>query len=128
MFPVPAPDGRLANKAEVLGLILDDAQAQALAIDANYLKANPIHHDETGAHRFVVLTDVSGANRVYAAEGQTFNAYDGNNSVTAADGQQWTLTEAGLTAKDGRQLMRLPAHRAFWFGWHAAFPDTRLVK
>jgi hypothetical protein len=128
MFPVPAPDGRLANKAEVLGLILDDAQAQALAIDANYLKANPIHHDETGAHRFVVLTDVSGANRVYAAEGQTFNAYDGNNSVTAADGQQWTLTEAGLTSKDGRQLTRLPAHRAFWFGWHAAFPDTRLVK
>ena len=35
---------------------------------------------------------------------------------------------AGLTgAPSGRKLRRLPAHRAFWFGWHAAYPDTRLV-
>jgi hypothetical protein len=23
---------------------------------------------------------------------------------------------------------RIPAHRAFWFGWYAQFPNTRLIK
>jgi len=25
-------------------------------------------------------------------------------------------------------LARLPARRAFWFGWFAQFPDTELVR
>ena len=28
----------------------------------------------------------------------------------------------------GDKLRRLPAHRAFWFGWHSVYPNTRLVK
>ena len=28
----------------------------------------------------------------------------------------------------GRVLHRIPAQRAFWFGWYAAFPHTRLVQ
>jgi len=31
-------------------------------------------------------------------------------------------------ASNGDELKRLPAHRAFWFGWHSAFPETRLIK
>jgi len=23
---------------------------------------------------------------------------------------------------------RVPARRAFWFGWHAQFPDTELIR
>jgi len=37
------------------------------------------------------------------------------------------LTEDELRAADGRTLPRLPSHRAFWFGWHAAYTHTRLV-
>jgi len=36
--------------------------------------------------------------------------------------------EAQLTGPGGETLKRLPAHRAFWFGWYAAYPQTRLVK
>jgi hypothetical protein len=38
------------------------------------------------------------------------------------------MDEGQLTAPNGDSLKRLPAHRAFWFGWHAAFPQTQLVK
>ena len=36
--------------------------------------------------------------------------------------------EDGLLGPGGASLKRLPAHRAFWFGWYAAYPATRLVK
>ena len=35
---------------------------------------------------------------------------------------------AKLAGPGGAVLRRLPAHRAFWFGWYAAYPATRLVK
>ena len=38
------------------------------------------------------------------------------------------MSEQALTAEDGRTLPRIPAQRAFWFGWYAAFPHTRLVQ
>ena len=47
----------------------------------------------------VIITSAQGANRVYAGGG------------------------AGPV-----EQQRLPAHRAFWFGWFAQFPETVLVK
>ena len=44
------------------------------------------------------------------------------------DGRRWRLEEAALVAGDGTRLPRLPAHRAFWFGWLSAYPHTRLVR
>jgi len=37
-------------------------------------------------------------------------------------------TVAHLTGPAGATLPRVPAHRAFSFGWLTAYPDTRLVK
>jgi hypothetical protein len=39
------------------------------------------------------------------------------------------MDEDALRAEDGDPplLARLPARRAFWFGWFAQFPDTELV-
>ena len=76
----------------------------------------------------MVLTDNSGANRVYDPRDVIFNDYDSASTATDATGTKWTLSEDNLMAPDGRTLPRLPAHRAFWFGWHATYPDTRLVK
>jgi len=56
-----------------------------------------------------------------------FESYDGDREVTDIAGVSWTLSEARLTANDGRTLERLPAHRAFWFGWFAVHPDTQLI-
>jgi hypothetical protein len=127
MFPVAERDGRLANKAEVLGLLFQDHGGRPLAISADYLADNPLHHDAIGGFDLVIVTDPSGANRVYRVDGTRFATYDGGNGLTDADGVAWTLHEDRLEAADGRVRHRLPAHRAFWFGWYGAFPNTRLV-
>ncbi|MFT5445066.1 MAG: hypothetical protein ACI9DC_000226 [Gammaproteobacteria bacterium] len=127
MFQVPQRDGRLANKAEIVGLVFAQAADKPLAIAADYLKSRPVHHNSVNDLKFVVLTDPSGANRVYQSDAVTFTAFDGQHIATDSEGNQWTLTE-DMLAGDGKQLARLPAHRAFWFGWYAAYPHTRLVN
>lgn len=127
MFTVPTTDTRLKLKDEVLGLVFPQHPQQPLAISAAYLAANPIHHDRVGDLQFVVLTDQSGANRVYQTDTTTFTHWDRNATATDTQGVSWSLDEAALRAADGRVLHRLPAQRAFWFGWYSAYTHTRLV-
>lgn len=128
MFTVPKRDERLPNKAEVLALRLPQAPRESLVIAADYLATRPVYHERIGNVNMVVLTDASGANRVYESGETTFASWD--KAATARDslGKAWQVAESQLTVPNGQTLKRLPAHRAFWFGWHAAFPDTRLVK
>ncbi len=128
MFAVPALDTRLGNKDEVFTVLLAAHPDRPLAISADFLAANPVHHDAIGGTGLVVLTDPSGANRAYASEEVTFAGYDGDRGVRDEAGMTWTMDEHALTAEDGRVLHRIPAQRAFWFGWYAAFPHTRLVR
>ena len=76
----------------------------------------------------VVLTDASGANRVYASQGVKFVGWSQAAAACDSSGGTWKVDEAALTSATGKSLTRLPAHRAFWFGWLAAFPKTGLVK
>ena len=99
-----------------------------LAISAGFLAANPVHRDAIEGTALVVLTDPSGANRAYESGDVTFVRYDGDRSAEDSTGAIWTMDEHALTAEDGRALRRIPAQRAFWFGWYAAFPNTRLVR
>ena len=128
MFPVPVLDTRLKNKDEVFTVLLARHPEAPLAISAAFLAATPVHHDAIEGTALVVLTDPSGANRAYASEDVTFARYDGDRRVEDGSGMIWTMDEHALTAEDGRVLHRIPAQRAFWFGWHAAFPGTRLVR
>ena len=128
MFQVPVVDTRLKNKDEVFTVLLAEHRDRPLAISADFLAANPVHHDAIEGTAFVVLTDPSGANRAYASEDVTFTEYDGDRSARDRAGRTWTMSEQFLTAEDGRTLPRIPAQRAFWFGWYAAFPHTRLVR
>jgi hypothetical protein len=128
MFGVPKLDTRLANKAEVLALRNSSKQAEQLAIAADFLAANRVYHDRLGGQPFVVLTDPSGANRVYESANHRFVSWDGESAARDSAGRTWKLTEDNLTGPGGASLKRLPAHRAFWFGWYAAYPSTRLVK
>ncbi|MEO6624248.1 MAG: DUF3179 domain-containing (seleno)protein [Burkholderiaceae bacterium] len=129
MFGVPKRDDRLPNKAEVLALRLPQASGESLAVAAEFLASRPVYQDRIAGVNFVVLTDAAGANRVYEARGVTFINWDSKVWVVSdSDGGRWKMDEDALTASTGERLKRLPAHRAFWFGWNAAFPATRLVK
>jgi len=123
MFPVPQEDTRLLNKAEVVALLLPDATKalekghQPLAISADYLANKPLYHSESNGVPFLILTDSSGANRVYARQSdQQFKKVNKTTLVDSSD-RKWKVTEQQLTAPDGTNLKR----------WHAAFPDTQLV-
>lgn len=128
MFNTSQVDHRLANKAEVLGLVFPGEEAPPLAVAAAYAAANPLIHERIGGRELVILTDRSGAMRAYQADGVRFTSWDGDRQALDAQGQTWTLTEEHLTAQSGAVLRRLPSHSAFWFGWYGAYTNTRLLN
>ena len=128
MFNTPYSDQRLNNKDEVLALRFKSEPLEQLAISADFLKENPVYADNIGAQKIIVLTDKTGGNRVYDPEDVNFTKFDGDKTAIDDAGQSWTLQESKLVAADGRELARLPYNRAFWFGWHATYPKSRLVK
>ncbi len=129
MFETPFLDKRLMNKDEVLALRFAPKTEKPMAISDAFLRENTIYEGSHGGQPFVILTDLSGANRVYKRpDTLSFQEWDFKVSLTDGVGHRWKLSEAALIAEDGRQLSRLPAHRAFWFGWHSAFPDTTLIQ
>ena len=127
MFAISTRDERLKNKDEVLALTFPQHSEDTMAIAADFLQQKPVYTSQLGDLEFVVLTDATGANRVYRTDDVSFVDYDGNRIATDSQGREWQLSEAGLTHQSS-ELPRLPAHRAFWFGWHAAYPDTILIK
>ena len=99
MFPVPLDSPDLRNKQE-----------------------------EVGNGSVVILTDKSGSSRVYDATGLTFSKWDRKAEVKDSQGQTWEMTEETLIGSAGEKRQRIASNRAFWFGWHAQFPESRLVK
>ena len=127
MFTVPKLDKRLKNKDEVLGLVFVEHADMPLAVSSEYLSRNPVYQSSIGEKEFVVFTDSSGASRVYESKGKKFAAWDRVNTIKDSSNKTWTLTESKIESADGEILYRLPAHRAFWFGWYSAYPQTKLV-
>lgn len=127
MFGVPKLDRRLKNKDEVLGLVFSQHPDKPLAIGVEFLSENPVFHKNVGDLEFVVLTDKSGASRVYETKGNRFQTWDQETIATDASGAKWSVTESKLVSPSGEELFRLPAHRAFWFGWFSAYSNTELV-
>ena len=128
MFPVPGHDDRLANKKEVLLPRFGKAGEKPLAISSAFLKQRPLYAGRHGGQDYAVLTDVSGAHRIYALPPDlVLSGYDGRERVTDAQGRVWVQSEAALSLAGEAPLPRLHSHNAFWFGWRAAFPDTQLI-
>ena len=128
MFNVPKLDRRLKNKDEVLAVVAPDDGTKQIAISARLLAKKPVFHERVGGHDFVVFTDRSGANRAYSTGGIRFDSWDANDLAVDSLGSRWKVHEDRLESSSGEALPRLAAHRAFWFGWYAAYPETRLVK
>jgi hypothetical protein len=130
MFEVPETDSRLKNKADVLAIrpevIGPGAPGVAIAVDR--LKREPVFGFEAGGRAFVVVTSPGGANRVYERGAFRFVTRERDGRVRDADGRLWQATTDALVSEGGERLARVPAHRAFWFGWRAQHPDTELYK
>jgi hypothetical protein len=134
MFAVPQTDARLKPKDEVVALRLAPRDAppgtspRALALSTAFLKKHPLHALRFAGHELVVVTSPDGANRVYQAGGTTFTRR-AKGTLEDAGGGRWRITEDALVQEQGAERRaRVPAHRAFWFGWYAQFPETELVK
>ncbi len=127
MFSISTSDSRLNNKDEILALTFPEYSEDTMAIAASFLQDKPVYANRLGSVEFVVLTDSSGANRVYEAKNHRFVKYDQDVSLIDSEGMKWKLSEDRLKSGD-LTLARLPAHRAFWFGWHSAFPNTQLIR
>ena len=131
MFQVPARDNRLRNKAEVLGILLRPAapggESEALAVSARYLQRHRVFRTELAGRTLTIVTSPAGANRVFDTGDRTFERLRENDRVVDDGGRVWNVTEEALVAGEAR-LARVPAYRAFWFGWVAQFPGTKLIK
>ncbi|HJU43875.1 MAG TPA: DUF3179 domain-containing (seleno)protein [Vicinamibacterales bacterium] len=132
-FQVSKTDRRLKNKAEVLVMRLRPAaggEAQPVAVSANFLKRTPVFHLEIAGRRLLIVTTRQGANRVYAL-GQHAVAFPANAStdrLVDTAGRVWRIGEDALASADGSVVLpRVVAHRAFWFGWFAQYPNTALI-
>jgi hypothetical protein len=133
-FEVPDPDERLKNKAEVLVMRIDsgggDEDRTPVAVAVERLKRNPVYHLSVGERRLVIVTSEAGANRVYDAGHVRFVRRVGDEVLEDDRGRRWRVTEQALVIQrgEGERRPRVPAHRAFWFGWHAQFPETVLIR
>lgn len=131
MFQVSRTDQRLRNKAEVVVMRLTSGGEEVpVAISADLLKRQRVFHFEAAAQPFVVVTTPAGANRVYRAGDHKFDKMLPDGAVLDRRGVRWQATEEALVSPEphGQRLPRQSAQRAFWFGWHAQFPSTILLK
>lgn len=137
MFEVPRTDPRLKNKDEVLALLVrpagaegdDKAARQALAVSVRFLSEHPVHQMSFAGRELAFVTSPDGANRVYDGAGARFTRLRPDGLVEDAAGGRWRVAEDALVHEHtGERRARVPARRAFWFGWQAQFPDTVLVK
>ena len=133
MFQVSRTDPRLMNKEEVVVMRFDDpgsGRSLPLAITASFLAANRVFHHRFAGRNLVVVTSEAGANRVYDAGDTRFVRPAGASEVADDAGRIWRVSEEALVlASDaGVRRARLPAQRAFWFGWYAQFPSTELIR
>jgi hypothetical protein len=135
MFGVPLSDDRLRNKDEVLAALLPpagapEAERRPLALSVEFLRRHPVHRLAFEGHALVALTTPAGANRLYDAGGVTFVRWRPDGTVEDGAGRPWRVGEDSLrlVADPAQARPRIAARRAFWFGWHAQFPQTVLVK
>ena len=138
-----AVDDRLPPKRIVFGMTVKDT-TKAWTID--HLTATPVLHDAVESTEIVLITapnavvvkglaggkrdvqyDAGAEVRAYALEdGLRLSRNDATGALTDTQGNTWRLTEEALMGPDGRQLLRLPGHLAYWFGWSDFYPDTLL--
>lgn len=128
MFNVPTTNKKLKNKQSVLAVRLAQYPYDPVAISTSLLEKKRIFNLEIKDQKLTVVTDKSGGNRLYKTNDIVFKKHVGSTQLLDKNDVLWTLYEDFLENKKGERLLRVPAFNAFWFGWQAAYPDTKLIK
>ena len=131
MFPVWQQDtGNRENKSMVFAL---EFAGTSKAYPLETLIAEGVSNDSLAGTNLVLVTRATPDRDFFEPGGAAVRAYQRNDRVFSVgamdgeildeDGQVWEVTEEALVSESGEVLERLPGHLAFWFGWHAFFPD-----
>ena len=128
MFNVPSIDKKLKNKQSILAVRLQAYPYDPVAISTKFLNKKNIYRFRIKEVQLTVLTDASGGNRLFETEDVILKKYQGSAQLLDNQGELWTLYEDFLENEMGRRLERVPTFNAFWFGWKAAYPETKLIK
>jgi hypothetical protein len=141
MFPVWQRSELLADKDFVYALQLDGAPK---AYDVKALAAEQVVNDTLGETALVLVAgDVVTVNgfsrragpvtytnggevRAYARGDEVFSPAPEAGIILDAAGEQWQVTEEALLGPDGKTAPRINGHLAYWFGWYAFFPETKV--
>ncbi len=127
MFPVPITSDELKNKDEVLIIRSEGHREDPQAISIRYLKKKKWHQGQVNKVPYLVLSDISGAARVFERDNIEFKSYK-KNKLTDVDGNVWQVSHDKLLGPGNKTLYRLPSHNTFWFAWFNTYPKTRLIK
>ena len=134
LFSVTSNDDRLQPTAEILAMRLTpegptNTDRLPVAISKEFLENHLLHQFEVAGSRFVVITSQKGAHRVYEAGTIQFTRARKGEILEDNNGSRWKITEDALvgTGASKATLLRVPSHRAFWFGWYTRFPNTLLI-
>ena len=125
----------MKNKAEVLTFVVrvPGEPPRPVAIAQDRLRRTRVYPLEVAGRHFLIVTSRGGANRVYAGGSRPLAfapTPDGEGLLVDGAGGKWRVSEERLERLDGQAgaLPRVPAQRAFWFGWRAQYPETVLVR
>lgn len=124
-FPVWRQSDALERNALIYALRLG-GEAKAYPLDK--LRSERLVNDTLGGVPIVLVLDQdTDAVRTYERGNRRFQVPDQAplRQLQAEDGTLWWLAEGGLAPDAGGELLpRVPGHVAFWFGWHAFYPET----
>ena len=98
---------------------------------ADILQREPVVNDTVGPQNLVIITNpTSMAVRAYERGDHTFKPGVSTTELIDESGVIWQIEETSLMSNGGSDsfLKRLPGHDAFWFGWFAANPRTKLYS
>ncbi|MCH7734717.1 MAG: DUF3179 domain-containing protein [Chloroflexi bacterium] len=126
LFPAFLTDGRRAEKDRGFAVRFFGASS---AYPIDILQEEPVVNDTVGPQNLVVVTDPdSSAVRAYARGDHSFRLGDAARELVDENGLTWRVDENSLLPAGNAEpsLERLPGNEAFWFGWFAANPQTKL--
>ena len=142
MFPVWQRSDQLETKDRIYALRVDGTPK---AYPLNDLVTEGVVNDQVGETNVVLVAnrgsvsvqgadlragevhyDSGGEVRVYDRDQEVFSPSDDPDVVVDSQGREWKVTEEALLGPEGQLAPRINGHLAYWFGWFAFFPNTRV--